>query len=322
MDDGGHRLVLVVVEQRDRAVGAGRGQLHPASLSIDVLTSLRQPVQDLEARIPQRARQRGRQVLRRRPLQLEHERADVRAGQPRPEHSREERDRQGDEAHDLPPEQVLVGDPRRALDKREDALPHGAQREDHGREHERRQQPAGPRRRPDEPAHDQRDEEAGEEPPDEDDEHFLQRDRELAVLPGQQEALGRLAHEPKLLAAVVDEEDRERKEERGRVADAHQRPLGPAGHLARRVGEDGVRGERVGDFAHQEEDREDQLVVAVAELAQQEEDARRDQERPEPVPGPRDQAISPATRKDQATATMAADRAGVVPAPRLSTWML
>ena len=37
--------------------------------------------------------------------------------------------------------------------------------------------------------------------------------------------------------------------------------------------------------------------------------------------GRRDQAISPATRKDQATATMAADRAGR-PRAELSTWML
>ena len=139
--------------------------------------------------------------------------------------AREERDRQGDEADDLPPEEVVVGDPGGPLDEREDALEDGAQREDHGCEESGASMPARPRRRPDEPAHDQRDEEAGEDPPDEDDERLLQRNRELAVLPDQQEALAWCeTHVPKLLAAVVDEEDREREEERRGVADLAPAP--------------------------------------------------------------------------------------------------
>ena len=83
--------------------------------------------------------------------------------------------------------------------------------------------------------------------------------------------------------AVVEQQRREREDERGRVAGEHDPAVEPSAHMPRRVREHGVSDERVAEVSEQEEDREENGAVGVAELPREPRDAGGDEQRAEHV---------------------------------------
>ena len=98
---------------------------------------------------------------------------------------------------------------------------------------------------------------------------------------------------PELLAPVVEQQDREGEGDRDEVRDSEEGTLEPIRHPPGRIGERHVRDERVPELTDEEEDREREVVVAVAELPREKREADGDHEGPEMVvrsTSPRDES--------------------------------
>ena len=98
---------------------------------------------------------------------------------------------------------------------------------------------------------------------------------------------------PELLAPVVEEQDREGESDRDDSTRLRGRPARADPSPARRIGERHVRDERVSELTDEEEDREREVVVAVAELPREKRETDGDHQRPELVlrsTSPRDES--------------------------------
>ena len=278
--------LAVVLEPCHRALGPVGRQRGGLPGCVGVCVTLGSPEQHLERRVAERSRELVADPLRRRAAEAEHEIGHRGVGQARTQQPDEHHDRQRDHGCDLPPEEVVEDDrgwPRREGD---DAVEDGPQGGDRGREQQRRQDAAGARSRMQPAAGDEEDEDAGEDAVGEDRVRVLQDVHHVGVAVDDEQAVPRQRVEvAELLAAVVEEQDREREDECRRVGDGEKGALEAVGDAAGWIGERDVRDERVADLAQGEEDGERQRVVAVAELARQEREPGRDHQWPERVAG-------------------------------------
>ena len=224
---------------------------------------------------------------------MHHELSDVDASEARAQQPPQERERQRGQREHLPPEEI-DGEARRSRGEREDTVEHGSERRDDGGQQQRPQNPPGAW--------------GGQHelPPDEDDERrrehavcshrvgVLQEGDDAVVAADGDQALPRDRIEvPELLAPVVEQQDRERERDRDEVRDSEEGSLEPIRHPPGRIGERHVRDERVPELADEEEDREREVVVAVAELPREKREADGDHQGPEMVvrsTSPRDES--------------------------------
>ena len=114
---------------RSRVEGASTigGQRNRSSQGIDVFAPIGKPERDLEAPVLQRACECLAEAVRRRSFELDHQIADARVREARPQQAVDDRDRKCDEPDDLPPEELVVGNRGRTVDESEDAFPDRAE---------------------------------------------------------------------------------------------------------------------------------------------------------------------------------------------------
>ena len=242
---------------------------------VDVLGPLREPETELQRGIPEGARELVADPVDRGLLELDDEVAHVHARETRAHQAGEEREREGGEPEDLPPEE-LVDELRGRREELEETVEHRAQRRDGRDDEERREDPSRARSRPYELPDDQDDEERRDDAVRGDRERLLERVDDVRAAPDVEQALARRRVEVlEPPAPVVGEQDRKREGDRDRVRGLDQQPLQAVGHAPGRICERHVDDHREADLAHEEEEREGELVVAVAELAGKQEEARR-----------------------------------------------
>ena len=224
---------------------------------------------------------------------MHHELSDVDASEACAQQPPQERERQRGQRQHLPPEEI-DGEARRSSGEREDTVEHGTERGDDCSQQQRPQNPPRAWR--------------GEHklPPDEDDERrrehavrghgigVLQEGDDVVVPADGDQALPRDRIEvTELLAPVVEQQDREGESDRDEIREPEEGPLEPVRHPPGRIGERHVRDERVPELTDEEEDREREVVVAVAELPREKREADGDHEGPEMVvrsTSPRDES--------------------------------
>jgi hypothetical protein len=212
--------------------------------------------------------------------------AHVRAREPRLQEHGEEGERQRGEPGDLPPEEV-VDDLRRPGREGEDPVQQGPEAGDGRSEQQGGEHPARSGRRADEPPGDEDAEEEREDAVADDRERLLEPVDEAGVPAHEEQALARRrVEEAELPGRIVEEEDCEREGRRHGVGGAEEPALEPARHAPGRVREGDVGDQDPAELAEQEEDGERERVVAVAELAGEEREARGHHQRAEPVPRP------------------------------------
>ncbi len=244
---GRDRLALAL-DQRRRPLVVGPGQPHRPALGIRPDRILGEPVREAQRRIVQRARERRREVERRRHrAQLDHQLADRGAGQARVEQRDQKCDRgQADD------------DERRSLDRKEEALlgKEGAGEHQHGDHHQREreridQQGGGAPQWPGPgPAADGEHDDAAERE---------RREGDQLDLPHRGREVGLGGERQHVLRAEAAEHQAEQLQPDGdRVRGADERPLEPAVEPPRREGEEDVQEDRDRDQVGRLSDRERQ----------------------------------------------------------------
>ena len=125
----------VVFQHRDRPMTVS-GKVDAAAGGVDERLPVREPEEDLERHVAERAAQRVADALWRCPLELQHEVPDACACEPGPQEADQKGDRESDEGGNLPPEEVLLDLGWRAAEG-ECAFEHGSQRNGDRRQQER-----------------------------------------------------------------------------------------------------------------------------------------------------------------------------------------
>ena len=276
--------LAVVLDPRHGPPRVVSGQLDGTAVAVDEAAA-GQRQRQLQRRVVERPRERVAQARGRRVLELDHEVAHGAAREARSQQAPDERERQRHHGDHLPPEEVVVGE--RPIDELEDALEYGAQRDGDGGDEQGREHAARAGRRRHEPPHDHEQQQRREHAEEEDHLGLLQQlDRPCALGDPDQVVVRARLQLREVRTAVVEQQRGQRQRDHRRVAGEHDPAVEPPADAAGRIGEHGVADERVTEVAEQEEQREEQRVVGVAQLPREPEDAGADEQRAEHVRRP------------------------------------